>query len=135
MSLTLLRIVLRALSLIPIATGLLSIIASSAFTPGGEPLNPSMDSEYRFVNIFWTAAGVALLWSTFDLPARRLITQLVLALAAFGGIVRLWSVYLTDWPHPVFIGTIVLELLIVPMVLWWHARTVPHLPPGTQNSS
>lgn len=32
---------------------------------------------------------------------------------------------LTGWPHPVFIGALVLELVVVPLVIWWHVRTFP----------
>lgn len=64
--------------------------------------------------------------------ARRAVSRYVLTFAATGGLVRLWSVLWTGWPHPVFIGTIVLELVVVPLVLWWHGRaTAPVAPVAT----
>lgn len=45
--------------------------------------------------------------------------------AVAGGIARLISVAVNGWPHPVFTATIVLELVIVPLVIWWHARVIP----------
>ncbi len=54
-------------------------------------------------------------------------TRLLLGLAAAGGLPRLLSVRRTGWPHPVFRATLVLELLVVPLVLAWHARVIrPH---------
>ena len=92
---------------------------------GGGPTTPSIDSEYRFVNVLWLGAGVILYWTLLKPAARALVTRVVLILAATGGIARLISVAVVGWPHPVFIGTIVLELVIVPLVIWWHARVFP----------
>jgi hypothetical protein len=94
-------------------------------TPGGGPTTPSVDSEYRFVNVFWTAAG-GLLWWTLRRPAERSVaTRSVLGLAAFGGLPRLLSAVRVGLPHPVFRATIVLELVVVPVVVLWHARVFP----------
>ena len=46
-------------------------------------------------------------------------------IAALGGFARLASWAAVGPPHPVFIGTIVLELVIVPLVIWWHSRAFP----------
>ncbi len=57
---------------------------------------------------------------------RRLLLAVLAVLgAALGGIPRLISVLVEGWPHPVFIGTLVLELGIVPVVIWWHSRVFP----------
>lgn len=125
MSRTVLRVVLVILSLIPITTGLLAIIVGTTGLPEQSNVSATVDSEYRFVNVFWLAAGVALLWSTFDMTERRAVTRVMLALAALGGLVRMWSVIAAGWPHPFFIATIALELVVVPLVLWWHTVVVP----------
>ena len=84
----------------------------------------TVDSEYRFTNVFWLAAGLALWWSLRQMPERRTVTRVTLIAAFFGGIARMVSALATGWPHPVFIGVLGLELVIVPLVLWWHARVV-----------
>jgi len=73
----------------------------------------------------WLGAGLILYWTLLKPVARALVTRVVLILAATGGIARLISVAVVGWPHPVFIGTIVLELVIVPLVIWWHSRVFP----------
>lgn len=113
-----------ALGVVPLATGLLGIARGPAGAPGGAPTTPSVDSEYRFVNVFWAAAGPALWWSLARADERAGFTRVLLGLAAVGGLPRLLSVRRTGWPHPVFRATLVLELAVVPTVLLWHARVI-----------
>ncbi|HEY8589818.1 MAG TPA: DUF4345 domain-containing protein [Naasia sp.] len=113
---------LALLGAVPVATGLLAIVGGPEKAPGGAAMTPSLDSEYRFVNVFWAAAGGVLWWSLRRPEERATATRLVLGLAALGGLPRLLSIGRTGLPHPVFRGTIVLELGIVPLVLLWHSR-------------
>ena len=127
--------VLWVLGAVPIASGLFAILGGPALAPGGGPTTPSVDSEYRFVNVFWLGAGVILYWTLLRPAARALVTRVVLVLAATGGIARLISVAFVGWPHPIFIGTIGLELIVVPLVIWWHSRVYSGDPgPGPERS-
>jgi len=121
----LLIVVLAVLGAVPVATGLLAIVGGPTVAPGGGPTTPSIDSEYRFVNVFWLAAGLVLWWTLRRASERALVTRVVLVIAATGGIARLISVLVVGWPHPVFVGTIGLELVVVPLVIWWHSRVFP----------
>jgi hypothetical protein len=121
---SLLLATIAALGALPLATGVLGVIRGPAGAPGGAPTTASLDSEYRFVNVFWAAAGPALWWSLARADERAGFTRVLLGLAAAGGLPRLLSVRRTGWPHPVFRATIVLELVVVPLVLVWHARVV-----------
>jgi hypothetical protein len=112
------------LGALPLVTGLLGIVRGPAGAPGGGPTTASVDSEYRFINVFWAAAGPALWWSLARPAERAGFTRVLLGLAAAGGLPRLLSVQRTGWPHPVFRGTIVLELVVVPLVLVWHAKVI-----------
>lgn len=95
--------------------------------PGGAATTASVDSEYRFANVFWAAAG-GLLWWTLAVPVERArVTRGVLGLASFGGLVRLLSAARKGLPHPVYRATIVLELVVVPLVIGWHRRAFPPL--------
>jgi len=121
-------VVLAVLGAVPVGTGLLAIIGGPTLAPGGGPTTASIDSEYRFVNVFWLAAGLILWWTLRRASARALVTRVVLVIAASGGIARLISWAIVGPPHPVFIATIVLELVIVPLVIWWHSRVFPTSP-------
>jgi hypothetical protein len=127
--------VLWLLGAVPIATGLLAIIGGPTVAPGGGPTTPSVDSEYRFVNVFWLGAGLILYWTLLRPAPRALVTRVVLILAASGGIARLISVAVVGWPHPIFVGTIGLELVVVPLVIWWHSRVFPVTSPAAEAAS
>lgn len=120
-----LLVVLVVLGAVPVLTGLLGIIGGPASAPGGGPTTASVDSEYRFVNVFWLAAGLILYWTLRRPAERALVTRVVLAVAALGGFARLLSAAIVGWPHPVFIATIGLELVVVPLVILWHSRVFP----------
>ena len=111
-----------ALGAVPVATGLLGILRGPEGAPGGGPTTASVDSEYRFTNVFWTAAGLILWWSLRRPEQRAGVTRLILGLASAGGLPRVLSIAKSGRPHPVFQATIVLELLVVPLVLLWHRR-------------
>lgn len=113
------------LGAIPVATGVLGIVGGPERAPGGGPTTASVDSEYRFVNVFWAAAGLLLWWTLRRPEERSTATRAVLGLAAFGGFPRLLSVSQVGLPHPVFRATIGLELVLVPLVIAWHARVFP----------
>jgi hypothetical protein len=122
---------LGTLGAIPVASGLMGILGGPRRAPGGGATTPSVDSEYRFVNTFWTAAGVALWWSLRHPEKRAATTRAVLGTAALGGLPRLLSVRRTGNPHPAFRAATVLELVVVPGVLVWHSRVIrePAQPP------
>ena len=107
-----------------VGSGLYGTILGPAWAPGGSPTSPSVDSEYRFVNVFWLAAGASVWWSLFRLRERATVLRTMLVLAFVGGLARLLSVFVVGWPNPVFTGSMVLELGVVPLVLWWHVRVV-----------
>jgi len=117
-------VTIGALGVLPLGTGVLGILRGPQGAPGGGPTTASVDSEYRFVNVFWAAAGPALWWSLARPAERAGFTRILLGLAAAGGLPRLLSVHRFGWPHPVFRATIVLELIVVPLVLVWHAKVI-----------
>src|ERR1700712_3139504 len=94
------------LGTVPLATGLLGIARGPAGAPGGGPTTASVDSEYRFVNVFWAAAGPALWWSLRRPVERAGYPRVLLGLASAGGVPRLLSARRHGWPHPVFRATI-----------------------------
>lgn len=115
-------VVIAVLGGVAVLSGLLGIVGGPAALPGGESVNATVDSQYRFANVFWLAAGLIVWWSLRRPERRREVTRVVLAIAAVGGVARLVSVLVTGWPHPVFVGVMVLELVVVPLVIWWHVR-------------
>lgn len=114
--------VIAVLGAVPVLSGLLGILIGPEALPGGGPVNATIDSEYRFANTFWLAAGLLVWWSLRRPEERATVTRVILAVAALGGVSRLISAATTGWPHPVFVGALTLELVVVPLVIWWHVR-------------
>lgn len=123
-------IVIAVLGTVPVLSGLLGIVGGPGALPDGEAVNATVDSEYRFTNVFWLAAGLLIWWSLRQPQERAAVTRVILATAALGAVPRLISIALTGWPHPAFIGALVLELFVVPLVIWWHVRTFPRRTAG-----
>lgn len=120
-----LLVTLGVLGAVPVASGTTGVLLGPAGLPGAEQTGSTIDSEYRFLNVFWLAAGITLWWSLRQPESRTGVTRIVLALASLGGGPRLLSWARRGAPHPVFKATLVLELVIVPLVLWWHGRVFP----------
>ncbi|GAB3936202.1 hypothetical protein GCM10029976_047600 [Kribbella albertanoniae] len=115
---------LGVLGAVPVASGLSGILAGPKGAPGGGPTTASVDNEYRFVNTFWTMAGLVLWWSIRRPEERATVTRAVLGTAALGGVPRIISTRRVGKPHPAFRAALVLELVVVPVVLLWHAAVV-----------
>ncbi|SCL58168.1 protein of unknown function [Micromonospora eburnea] len=119
-----LMVVLVALGAVPIVSGLAGLFIGPAFIPGGGSTPVSVDNNYRFIDAYWLAGGVALWWSLFRLAERAIVTRVILVIAVVGGLGRLMSVIAVGWPTPMFGIALVLELVALPLVVWWHARVV-----------
>ncbi len=120
-----LQVVLGVLAAIPVATGALGAVGGPSRVPGGPgsgDRSPSLESEYRFTNVFWTATGPLLWWTLPRLEQRAGTTRALLTTVALGGVARLNAWRATGRPHPVFVAATALELVGMPAALAWHRR-------------
>lgn len=125
-----LLVTLAILGLVPVLTGAAGVIGGLEFSPDDTTGTPYFDSEYRFISVWWMAAGVLLWWSLRRPRQRAAVTRAVLAVMVLGGLARLLGVALAGLPPAPFRVSMAIELMVIPALLVWHRRAFPP-PPAT----
>jgi hypothetical protein len=125
MNKTILTVVIYLLGATAIVTGLLAIIGGPAAELGGKAAVASVDSQFRYANVFWLAAGIILCWTARKPLERALVTRTILVIAAVAGLARIISIVAVGLPHPFFLVTLGLELVVTPLIIVWHSRVFP----------
>ncbi len=111
--------VLRELALIPIVTGLASVLFGSVIVRGGGASNASVESELRFYAVFYVGFGLYL-WSIAPRIAERgRELRWAAGLLFCGGLARAVGVLVDGWPEADYVVLMGIELTLpVVLVLW-----------------
>ncbi|MGQ5262007.1 DUF4345 domain-containing protein [Micromonospora sp. ZYX-F-536] len=117
-----LQVVLAILASVAVASGLYGVLAGPTALPGSGPVDATVDSEYRFTNAFWLVAGMVVWWAIPRVQQATAVLRVALGAAFLGGLARLLAAAVSGWPHPIFLGALGVELVVVPTVLLWQAR-------------
>ncbi|KUL34501.1 hypothetical protein ADL15_15575 [Actinoplanes awajinensis subsp. mycoplanecinus] len=117
------------LGAIPVVTGVTAVVGGLDFSPDDTNGTPYFDSEYRFLGVWWAAAGVLLWWSLRAPRRRAVVTRALLGVMVLGGVARLLGVVLTGLPPLPFRVSMTVELLVIPALLIWHRRAYPMVRP------
>jgi hypothetical protein len=128
-----LQVVLGILATVAVASGLAGMLAGPSALPGAGPVDATVDSGFRFANAFWFAAGVLAWWAVPRVESVTTVLRLTLGVVILGGVARLLAGLASGWPHPVYLGALAVELVVVPLVLWWQtavARTARRSEPA-----
>ncbi|MBV9562902.1 MAG: DUF4345 domain-containing protein [Bradyrhizobium sp.] len=119
-----LQVATAILALIPIGTGIVTMLGISdpIYASGGVPALPILDSNLRFFGGFWLGLGIALLWLVGDIENQTVLFRAIWGAIFLGGIGRLLSIILIGSPPLPFIGFTVLELIGAPLFVYWQSR-------------
>ncbi len=124
----LLQATVGVLGLVPVVVGGAGVVLGPAAVADMAPWPVDHDSHYRYMSGIFLALGL-LFYATIPSIEHRTIMFRVLGLLVFvGGLSRLLSlliVGLPSWPH---VAGLILELIVVPLLVFWQARLARHSP-------
>jgi hypothetical protein len=124
MSRRLLQIATGLLALVPIATGLITMLGLNdpLYASTDIPMVPVLDSNLRFFGGVWLGLGVALVWVLPRIESESALFRAIWGAIFLGGIGRALSIVLIDAPPVPFIGFTALELIGAPLFIYWQSR-------------
>jgi len=119
-----LQIATVALALIPILTGIITMLGVSdpLYAASGVPALPVLDSNLRFFGGLWFGLGLGLLWLVPRIESESVLFRVVWAGIFLGGIGRLLSTIMVGLPPLPFVGFTALELIGAPLFVYWQHR-------------
>jgi hypothetical protein len=116
------QIVCGILGLIPVVTGLLTMMGlhNPEYHSAGIPMHVLLDSNLRFFGGVWLGIGLMWLWMLPRLRTEALLFR-ALSLAIFlGGVGRLISMLAVGLPPVPFIAFTALEIVGMPLLVFWQ---------------
>lgn len=113
---------LYALSVIPIAAGLATVVLGADSVPAPNDAPPNVESELRFYSVWWIGAGLFLAWLAPRIEERTLELRVFCALLFLSGVSRLLAAGATDWPSTGQLILMGIELAVPAVLVAWQAR-------------
>lgn len=116
-----LQAIVLVFGILPIVTGLLAVTGGPDGMLVPEHTNSTVDSEVRFMAVYWLAYGVFLLTLVPRIDRAAVPFRAALAVMFASGLARLLSTMEIGRPHPVLFAATFVELLLPPVLWWWQA--------------
>jgi hypothetical protein len=119
-----LQIVVGLLGIIPLAAGLLGLLAGveDPRYGGGVPSLVVLDSNIRFHAGVWFGLGLTLYWLIPTIERQTVLFRALWAMILIGGIGRLVSMAMLGWPPARTVAFAALEIIGAPLFVWWQSR-------------
>jgi Domain of unknown function (DUF4345) len=119
-----LQITIAILSLIPIVTGVITMmgVTDPLYVAAGIPRDALLDSNLRFFGGLWLGLGLTLLWLVPRIESETAIYRILWGMIFIGGIGRLLSVLFIGLPPLPFIGFTALEIIGAPLFILWQNK-------------
>jgi uncharacterized protein YjeT (DUF2065 family) len=125
----LLQICTAVLALIPIVTGIITLLGlkDPLYRPLALPRSSVLDSNLRFFGGIWLGIGLAMLWLVPSIERQGVLFRALWGAVFLGGVGRMLSWILIGAPPKPFIGFTVLELVGAPLFIYWQHRVAQAL--------
>jgi len=119
-----LQIVMGLLGIIPVATGLLGMMGvhDSVYVAAGVPPIVLLDTNLRFYSGVWVGVGLALWWLIPTIERQTVLFRVLWGMIFIGGIGRLLSIIMLEWPPVPFVGFTAIEIVGAPLFIWWQSH-------------
>lgn len=119
-----LQVVTALLSLVPILTGIVTMLGvyDPLYTSAGVPALPVLDSNLRFFGGAWLGLGIGLLWLVPRIERETALFRVIWGAIFVGGIGRLLSIAFVAAPPIPFIAFTALEIIGAPLFIYWQHR-------------
>ena len=86
--------------------------------------DPVLDSQNRFYGAIFMGYGALIFLCTTNLRQHATLFRILSGGVLLGGLARVVSIVLHGVPSTPVLGLIAIELLGVPLLVWWHSRAV-----------
>jgi hypothetical protein len=117
-----LQIVTGALGVLAIVTGVMAVAGGPAGMLDGQATTATVDSEVRFMAVYWLAYGVGTLYLVPRIATAGPLYRAWLAVMFASGVARAISFAVNGAPHPVIAAAILVELLLPPVLYGWQRQ-------------
>ena len=122
MSKRLLQAVVLLFGILPIVTGVMAVTGGPAGMLDGQATTSTVDSEIRFMGVYWMAFGGFLLFLVPRIETAAPAFRAALVVMFISGAARTLSIVEVGRPHPVLFAATFVEL-VLPVGLWlWQAK-------------
>jgi Domain of unknown function (DUF4345) len=117
-----LQVCTAVLALIPIATGIVTLLGlkDPIYRSLNLPPAPILDSNLRFFGGVWLGLGLAMLWLVPSIERQGVLFRALWVAVFLGGVGRVLSWVRLGAPPAPFIGFTLLELVGAPLFMYWQ---------------
>ncbi|MDF7777430.1 DUF4345 domain-containing protein [Sphingomonas sp. AOB5] len=117
----LLQIVASLAALIPIAAASTGILRGASWLTHA-PVPPDLDSHFRYLSGIFLGVGIAFATCIPDIEHKGSRFRLLGALVITGGLARALSLATIGPPSTGHLAGLCVELLVMPLLLFWQSR-------------
>jgi hypothetical protein len=109
--------------MVPLSMGFLSVLKSASMLKGvAPPLPVDLDSHYRYLSGLLLGIGLAFLVSIPRIERAGAVFRTLGIVIFVGGLARLLSLFQSGIPGQGHQFGLVMELVVVPLIVFWQAR-------------